>query len=519
MTVFADKCKAILNKVGTRIILTTVIYVVGIGVCVASLFGKGLDTIMPIYLVNAGVDLFGMIAGYILFVCYLIGSDSSESKSDFFPYLINITYVGLFSDALDGIIKEIPKWHVFLMINTTVYFMILPLECYFFFRYITATLKTKDDITRTIGRVLLAGLLLDLSIMIINVFTGIIFTVDSQGVYNRGPFYLCSYIYFIMAVILVIWNAARNREQLSKNQVLALSVFMGGPTLVAVLPDPQDGLSIMCGVIMAALIMSYCLVSIEQNQQQMIRKNELSMATSIQHTMLPHTFPAFPDRNEFDIFASMTPAKEVGGDFYDMFMVGDDELAVVIADVSGKGITAALFMAQSKQVIQSQLIICHGNVAEALAAANMQLIKTSVSDMFVTVWLGVITLSTGHMTFVDAGHEFPAVQRDQGAFSIEKDEHSMPVAALKRAKYRMNEIDLKPGDTVFLYTDGVTEAHNADGEMFGEQRLAAALNEARTFDVDKIDEHVRKRISEFVGEAEQYDDITTLCIRYFGKPE
>ncbi len=132
------------------------------------------------------------------------------------------------------------------------------------------------------------------------------------------------------------------------------------------------------------------------------------------------------------------------------------------------------------------------------------------------MWLGVITLSTGHLSFVDAGHEYPAIQRDGGSFSIEKDAHSMPVAALKKAKYKLNEMELKPGDTIVLYTDGVTEARNVNGDMFGAQRLLDALNEAKAFSLDKIDEHVRDRIAEFVGEAEQFDDITTLCFRYLG---
>jgi serine phosphatase RsbU (regulator of sigma subunit) len=337
-----------------------------------------------------------------------------------------------------------------------------------------------------------------------------------MGGYTRGPLYLCAYIYFIVAVFLSVWTFIRKREDLDRNQVLALIVFLGGPIVVAVLPDPADGLSIMCGVIMSTLIMTYCLVSIEQSKEQMAREKELLAATSIQYNMLPHTFPAFPERDEFDIYASMTPAKEVGGDFYDMFLTDEKNLAMVIADVSGKGITAALFMAQAKQVIQSQMLLCGGDPVAALTEANLQLIKNSISDMFVTVWLGVVNLSTGHLTFVDAGHEYPALQKAGGAFAIEKDNHSMVVAGLKRAKYKVNEMDLAPGDTIFLYTDGVTEARNFDREMYGEQRLVEALNEAVNLSLEEIDRHVRKSIATFVSDAEQYDDITMLCFRYIG---
>ncbi len=498
------------------IVVLTVIYVVGIALCVAALFGKGLENIGEAYLINAGVDLSGMIAGYILYVCFLIDRDRPEEDHGFFPYLINVTYAGLFSDFFAGILTGIPKWHFLYMLNTTLYFMVLPMECYFFYRYITATFKTKDRFSHTVDFVMGIGLGLSLFAVILNIFTGIYFTVDTMGGYTRGPLYLCAYIYFIVAVFLSVWTFIRKREELDRNQVLALIVFLGGPIVVAVLPDPADGLSIMCGVIMSTLIMTYCLVSIEQSKEQMAREKELLAATSIQYNMLPHTFPAFPERDEFDIYASMTPAKEVGGDFYDMFLTDEKNLAMVIADVSGKGITAALFMAQAKQVIQSQMLLCGGDPVAALTEANLQLIKNSISDMFVTVWLGVVNLSTGHLTFVDAGHEYPALQKAGGAFAIEKDNHSMVVAGLKRAKYKVNEMDLAPGDTIFLYTDGVTEARNFDREMYGEQRLVEALNEAVNLSLEEIDRHVRKSIATFVSDAEQYDDITMLCFRYIG---
>jgi sigma-B regulation protein RsbU (phosphoserine phosphatase) len=209
----------------------------------------------------------------------------------------------------------------------------------------------------------------------------------------------------------------------------------------------------------------------------------------------------------------------VGGDFYDFFYVDEDHLAMVMADVSGKGITAALFMALSKQMIQSQMMMSDGDVVEALEVANRRLLEESVPDMFVTVWLGVINLSTGHLVFVDAGHEYPAIQSGDGEFVIEKDIHSMAVAALKKAKFKINETQLKPGDTIYLYTDGVTEAHNVEGAMFGMERLADALNEVIGQSVEEIDAHVRQRVEEFAQGEEQFDDITTLCFRYQGKQQ
>ncbi len=241
---------------------------------------------------------------------------------------------------------------------------------------------------------------------------------------------------------------------------------------------------------------------------------EMSMATQIQESMLPKVTAAFSDRTEFLLYAYMDPAKNVGGDFYDFFYIDEDHLAIEVADVSGKGITAALFMALSKQMIQSQMLIHNGDVAEALFVANIRLLEESVRDMFVTVWLGVLTISTGELAFVDAGHEYPAIKKAEGSFVIEKDIHSVSVAAIKKAKFKLNEMKLEPGDTIYLYTDGVTEAHDTNGDMFGMERLAQALNEVTDTTPEKIDMHVRRRIAEFAGDAEQYDDITTLCLTY-----
>ncbi len=243
---------------------------------------------------------------------------------------------------------------------------------------------------------------------------------------------------------------------------------------------------------------------------------EMSMATQIQESMLPKIKPMFFEKPEYRLFARTVPAKEVGGDFYDFFYVDEDHLAIVIADVSGKGVTAALFMALSKQMIQSQMMIDNGITSEALSVTNVRLLEESIPDMFVTVWLGTITLSTGHLVFVDAGHEYAAVRTAGGPFVIEKDNHSIAMAALKKAKFKTNEMYLQPGDTIYLYTDGVTEAHNEEGEMFGMERLTKALNEAEGQTPEEIDGHVRLRIAEFTGDAEQFDDITTLCFTYLG---
>ena len=243
---------------------------------------------------------------------------------------------------------------------------------------------------------------------------------------------------------------------------------------------------------------------------------ELDLATRIQTDMLPNVFPPFPERKDFSIYASMDPAKEVGGDFYDFFLVDDDHLALVIADVSGKGIPAALFMMISKIMVQDRAKTGL-SPARVLEEVNEAILENNSEDMFVTVWLGVLELSTGKLTAANAGHEYPFVMQPGAGFQIYKDPHGFVVGTMPEMKYRDYELQLAAGSKLFLYTDGVPEASNAELELFGSERLLAALNECAGEEPQQILRQVRERIDAFVGEAEQFDDLTMLCLEYRGR--
>ena len=259
----------------------------------------------------------------------------------------------------------------------------------------------------------------------------------------------------------------------------------------------------------------------EQAEQENLKKEqeriekELVMAREIQASALPNTFPAFPERTEFTLFASMTPAKEVGGDFYDFFLIDADHLALVIADVSGKGIPAALFMMISKTLIKNELL--NGcDPAAALDRVNAQLCEQNSSMMFVTVWLAVVEISTGKGLACNAGHEHPGLRRAGGDFGLVKYPHGVFVGVSKKARFTNREFELHPGDRVFVYTDGVPEATAADGEMFGKERLEAALNTCPDGSPEEILRTVKDAVDAFVGDAEQFDDLTMLCLEYRG---
>lgn len=242
---------------------------------------------------------------------------------------------------------------------------------------------------------------------------------------------------------------------------------------------------------------------------------ELSMATKIQMDMVPNKFPAFPDRTEFALHASMTPAREVGGDFYDFFFIDPDHLCLVIADVSGKGIPAAMFMMLSKNVLANNAMTGK-TPSQILEAANNALCVNNREHMFVTVWLGILELSTGKLTASNAGHECPALMHADGDYELFNDEHGFLLGALPGKKFTDYELELKKGSKIFLYTDGVVEATDANEELFGDDRMISALNTAKSASPEETLVIVRKAVDAFVKEAEQFDDLTMLCVEYKG---
>jgi sigma-B regulation protein RsbU (phosphoserine phosphatase) len=259
--------------------------------------------------------------------------------------------------------------------------------------------------------------------------------------------------------------------------------------------------------------------SIETSARERAEKErigaELSIASKIQASMLPCIFPAFPDRNEFDIFASMLPAKEVGGDFYDFFMVGEDKLAAVIADVSGKGVPAALFMVIAKTLIKNNAQ-SGKNPKEVFETVNNILCENNDAAMFVTAFMGILDIPTGKFTFVNAGHNAPLIKKAGGEYVFLKNKPAFVLAGLEGTTYSEEETTLSAGDVVYLYTDGVTEAMNLEHKLFSDRRLLETANHHKEKEIKELLKSIKNEIDQFASGAEQADDITMLALRYNG---
>lgn len=385
---------------------------------------------------------------------------------------------------------------------------------FFYWLYISHTLSTKKRVASIFD---FAALVLGVAFLVlpfINFFYPLYFSVDP----TTGAAYLAengwvSDIYMTMIFIFAIISLFISKEKL-RNKIVVV-VFLGIPIFGLVAAWGEDKLSVVYPGMMISLVLVYSLLSYDNEKHLYAKSKELNLATSIQMDALPNTFPAFPDHKEFDIYALMHPAKEVGGDFYDFFLIDNDHLGVVIADVSDKGVPSALFMMQSKIILQNYAMMgC--SPKEVLYKTNKQLCASHQQRLFVTVWFAVLDLKTGLLTAANGGHEYPMIKKADGSFEIFKDKHDLVVGFMDGVPYREYQVQLEKGDKIFVYTDGVPECVGDDGQ-YKLDRALKTLNKYEGEAPEQICKGMLEELKAFMGEHDQFDDITMLCLEYKGR--
>ena len=468
-------------------------------------------------IVNVTADIFGMAMGFMLFVCCVVDFSRDSLSQRFFVLLVLVDFFAMFFDELAWLVDGMAEHATINLVVNTFYYISTPMTAYLFWKYVVAFLKLEDSRVKFWQYVFDIGIILEVIIILLNIPFGFYFTIDSDGVYSRAGFYICSLLYTYFTLISTLVLIIRARKRLKTYQVVILFLYAMLPFCAGIVQMFFYGLSITSQVTMLVFLLMYCVLNVMQNRDRMIADRELGMASAIQENVLPRIFPPFPNRREFELYASMKPAKVVGGDFYDFFLIDDDHLALVIADVSGKGVPAALFMMVAKTLIKNQTLADSSNIADIFTKVNRQLCEGNSADMFVTVWMGILELSSGRLRYSNAGHEDPAICRKEEDFELHKEKHSLPLAAFDDTQYEEDTLVLRPGDTMFTYTDGIPEATNSDEELFGTKRMLDALNMGRGKRTDEIDQIVRKSIEVFQEDAPQFDDITILSFRYLGR--
>ena len=514
-----------MNGIGKKekagIIIASIVYVICIMLIIYGMYSMGLGKISSMYIVNISIDIFAMLTGFVLFLCCLIDVQKGGSDMKYIMYLINVCFLHVFADASTWLVEGTPGLEIFNLLDNTLFYMCESATVCLFWMYITSLIKFTDPIEKKLDMAVRYGLIISVVVRALNMVGGFYFTIGPGNIYKRGAFFPVSKLYVALVMIAIAYVVSKERKQLALYQIIASFIFLGVPILAALFTVMVYGLSVTAALTMILLLLMYCVHNVAQGREKAAADHDLSIAAAIQENILPRTFPYLPERKEFDIYATMTPAKEVGGDFYDFFMTDDDHLAFVVADVSGKGMPAALFMMVARTILKNQATgTSHfRDPGWILKIVNNQLCEGNTMEYFVTAWLGILELSTGHLAFASAGHEYPAMCSREGDFEIFRDRNSPPLGSMENLTFHTNERDLEPGDIVFIYTDGVTEATNSSRKLFGTERMLDTLNSCDHSSLVNIDRSLRKSIDDFVKDAPQFDDITMLGLRFNGTTE
>ncbi|MBQ5952229.1 MAG: PP2C family protein-serine/threonine phosphatase [Lachnospiraceae bacterium] len=467
-----------------------------------------------ISLFNAGVDILGAaVCAVLYFGCIGEKEDTEDETTRSLAVLILLTEIAFFLNETTWILHGNPERRFLNLTGYVAVGIVYTLLTFYFWRFIRNAMDLKGKLDSWLDAATVVLLFPAQLILLLNLVWPICFRVTEAGIYETLPLHWLGNLYMELMTFLVV--IALLRSGATRKQKASAISFVVIPLAHYILSGGAENYATQYGSVLVAVILMYTILFSDRSRRLYLTKSELQTATVIQEAMLPSIFPAYPDRKEFDIYASMTPAKEVGGDFYDFFLVDDDHLALVMADVAGKGVPAALYMMIAKILIKNR-IQGGDSPGAALRNVNHQLLEGSSTEMFVTVWLAVLEISTGRVTVVNAGHEHPALRRAGGQYELIKYRHSPAVGTVEGITFREHEVQLMPGDSLFVYTDGVPEATDQDLKLFGTDRMLDALNSEPDADAETILKNVAAGIDAYVAGAEQFDDITMMCIRYKG---
>lgn len=356
-------------------------------------------------------------------------------------------------------------------------------------------------------------------VLLISQFTNFYYSFDAYNNYHREEFYFICYLFPIVATILQYFAIIKEFKNTKKYILIPLILYFTLPFVASVIQLFNPGLSLVNIIIGGVVIILYAATIYDANLMLEEKKKtelDLKLANEIQQNEIPNKFPAFPNRDDFDLFAIMKPAKEVGGDFYDYFLIDDNNIGLVISDVSGKGVSAALNMVKAKLLIEGSGSHLK-NPAKVLTSVNNALFDSNKIDMFVTTWFGIIELSTGKLTFANAGHEDIIISDKEQGFDVYKTKHGIPLGTLRSYNYENNTLKLSKGSKLFIYTDGVTDSLDKNNNRFGINNLIKVLNKNMNKDVKGLIDSVKNELSNYSKDTNQFDDITMLCFELIDK--
>ena len=380
---------------------------------------------------------------------------------------------------------------------------------YLFYSYVKSTLGFKGKLAKLSEKIIPVLMLFETLVILSNIFFSTTFYLNSDGMYQSAALYWAEDIYLAVTSVLTAIMIIMSHNP--RNQKVAALTFILFPLIEYALMGGKFGNAAQYGMVLMSLIIMYCIIFIEKSKMLASTQTDLLIASKIQADALPPTVPDFEDFPQIILRGSMNTAKEVGGDFYDYFPIDENRICFLIADVSGKGTPAALFMMTSKTMIKDYALT-KDTTSEIFTAVNARLCEHNDEGMFATAWIGILDTRTMTLQYTNAGHNYPILQRKAQPCELIESVHGLFLGGMEFTKYKQAEITLEPGDRLLLYTDGVTEAHDRDNTLYGTERLVKILESTGDEPGEKALESILGDISVFAEGVPQFDDITMVVL-------
>ncbi|MCR5453051.1 MAG: serine/threonine-protein phosphatase [Lachnospiraceae bacterium] len=485
-----------------------------------SMIRSGIHGMEKYSLFNSAYEIMPMIASILLFFCCMLDGMQKAKERKLFMALV---FTNFFTIVLDFTSYSISgkanlQWISALLILGV--FGFTALMEWLLLEYFTGIMEIGDEKpVRVIRKVTIVWLFFSLGCLLINYFKPFIYYVNENGQYVETKWFNISLVFQIYVALSLVILAVVYRERLKKNQILAVVLFGLSHLFLIALYSLHTKIFITSGIWVLVFLGLYMLINVKNGNKRALTKKELETAKNIQKSMLPVITADIKNKPEFDVYAVMEPARDVGSDFYNFFLLDDDHFAFLVGDVASRGVGAALYMA-----VTSAMINMHTKPGVTPAAildnVNQGLREINNMDMNVGIWLGIFDLHSGHLVFCNAGHSDPVILRKQegGDFKYKKRSKGPLIGAVEETAYKNEEIILEPGDRIFLYTDGVIEcSRKKTGECFGMDRMIEILNANKEASNRDLCSKVIESIFSFLDKEGSTEDITLLGFTYEGE--
>ena len=479
----------------------------------------GVENIDSISLFNIGYDVIAMVLSIILFLCCILDGLQNDSDRRTFMMLLFFDFFAMALDSSSYFLEGKAEFRWYHITDMTIVYILDYVIYYLLLVYLVTALDLRKEkparILLWISGILSAGFAVS---TLFNIKYPLYFQVNEAGEYSRGSLYFMNTLVKVVITIVILLLIITYRKKIKPYQFKAVLGYCIALDILLFV-DHFAEFYIEYGAILLLLLIIYIILNVEKGNKGAVMEKEFATAKNIQASLLPNLFPDYVDVPEFEIYALMDPAREVGGDFYDFFMLDDMHFAFLLGDVSNHDVGGALFMAVSKSMLNMGAKLSD-SPAEVLNGVNKRIVNGDFNNMHARVWLAFLDISTGHLTYSGACYPHLAVQDQEtgGTFRYEEFPETPSMGEAKDPCYRNAEVNLVPGDRIFLYTAGVTDSRNKDREAFGQKRLLDTLNDNISLNNEELCHTLKDRIEEFCGEEQRNLDITMLCFT-FKKPK